>query len=300
MDDLSRLDLNLLATLDAILTEASVSRAAERLRLSAPTVSGNLSRLRAHFGDALLARSGNSYHLTPLARRLATVVPAVVDATLRVFAAEPAFDPASSTRSFVLAGTDYSYAVIGAGVERRARREAPRVQFAFVQHLVGNDDFLGLRSIDGMILPHGLTTENIPHLDIYEDRWVALVSADSDAARDGLGLDDLRTLPWVATYRSRDAQTPIGRQLQTMGIVPSIECVVESFLAVPYFIAGTDRVAIVQQQLANRLTVAGDVAVLPLPFEALPIVGALWWHPMHTEDPGHEWMRSHFAQQSHL
>lgn len=297
-DDLSRLDLNLLATLDAVLTEASVTRAAERLRLSAPTVSGNLSRLRAHFGDPLLARTGNAYHLTPLARRLATVVPGVVEATIRVFSTEPAFDPRTSQRNFVLSGTDYSYAVIGTRVEHHARAAAPGVQFSFVQHLPGEDDVDSLRAIDGMIIPHGLATENIPHVDVYEDRWVALVSNGTPVAQNGLRMDDLRSLPWVATYRSRDAQTPIGRQLQTVGIIPTIDCVVESFLALPYFVAGTDRIAIVQERLVQRLTASGDLVAVALPFESLPIVGALWWHPMHTDDPGHEWMRAQFVSQS--
>ncbi|MFF2773169.1 LysR family transcriptional regulator, partial [Streptomyces bacillaris] len=66
---MSRLDLNLLIALDALLTERSVTRAAERLRLSQPALSASLSRLRIHFGDPILARRGNTYELTPLALR---------------------------------------------------------------------------------------------------------------------------------------------------------------------------------------------------------------------------------------
>ena len=58
------LDLNLLVPLDALLQERSVTRAAERLGLSQPTVSAALARLRRHFGDELLARVGNAYELT--------------------------------------------------------------------------------------------------------------------------------------------------------------------------------------------------------------------------------------------
>src|SRR6478736_9807851 len=76
---LSRLDLNLLISLDALITERSVTRAAERLHLSQPTLSASLARLRTHFGDPLLARRGNSYDLTPLAARLADQVPTVLE-----------------------------------------------------------------------------------------------------------------------------------------------------------------------------------------------------------------------------
>ena len=65
--NLANLDLNLLVTLDALLEQRSVSRAAEQLGLSQPAVSAQLARLRRHFGDELLARFGNQYRLTPLA-----------------------------------------------------------------------------------------------------------------------------------------------------------------------------------------------------------------------------------------
>ncbi len=79
------LDLNLLLALDALLTERNVTRAAERLGLSQPTVSAALGRLRRHFGDELLHRIGNRYELTPLAQQLsARTTPALADVR-RVF-----------------------------------------------------------------------------------------------------------------------------------------------------------------------------------------------------------------------
>ena len=65
--NLGTLDLNLLPTLDALLEQRSVSRAAEQVGLSQPAVSAQLGRLRRHFGDDLLSRYGNQYRLTPLA-----------------------------------------------------------------------------------------------------------------------------------------------------------------------------------------------------------------------------------------
>ena len=68
--NLANLDLNLLVTLDALLEQRSVSKAAEQFGLSQPAVSAQLARLRRHFGDDLLARFGNQYRLTPLAIQL--------------------------------------------------------------------------------------------------------------------------------------------------------------------------------------------------------------------------------------
>src|SRR6185437_4041959 len=85
---LANLDLNLLVSLDALLAERSVSRAAERLGLSQPSLSASLARLRRHFRDELLARIGNRYELTPLAAQLAEQTTGALAAVARVFADE--------------------------------------------------------------------------------------------------------------------------------------------------------------------------------------------------------------------
>src|SRR6476659_3334288 len=112
--NLASLDLNLLVTLDAVLEQRSVSRAAEQLGLSQPAVSAQLARLRRHFGDELLARFGNQYRLTPLASQLRNRVRMAVTGVERVFAAEPDFSPPTTSREFSLAMSDYGLALLGA------------------------------------------------------------------------------------------------------------------------------------------------------------------------------------------
>lgn len=100
------LDLNLLLSLNALLQERSVTRAALRLGLSQPTLSGNLARLRRHYGDDLLTRVGNSYELTPLAERLTEHTAQALALADRIFQTGPDFDPARAEHQFTLVGTD--------------------------------------------------------------------------------------------------------------------------------------------------------------------------------------------------
>lgn len=65
------------------------------------------------------------------------------------------------------------------------------------------------------------------------------------------------------------AFTPAARQLQTLGIEPQVQMVVESFLALPFLVAGTDRIALVQSHLVPRLTSAGDVRAVPCPYDVV-------------------------------
>src|SRR5689334_2449623 len=116
--NLNNLDLNLLLTLDALLAERSVTRAAERLGVTQPAVSAALARLRRHFGDLLLNRIGNRYELTPLAVQIRGDTTLALATVRRVFEATPDFDPAVAEREFTLVLSDYAVAVMGEELSR--------------------------------------------------------------------------------------------------------------------------------------------------------------------------------------
>lgn len=299
--NLSRLDLNLLVSLDALLQERSVTKAAQRLGLSQPALSASLSRLRIHFGDQLLARRGNSYELTPLASRLTEHVPTALDAVRRVFASEANFDPSQTAREFTVFGSDYSFATVGKLVAKLASARAPEVKFRFRQHAptIVEDAVNVLRLADAMIIPHGFL-EGLPHVDVLEDSWKVVVSSDNTAVGDSLSMQQLRELPWVMTYQTRNAYTPPARQLQMLGVEPRVEAVVEGFLSLPFFVAGTNRLALIQSALVPQLAGVPGIRFLECPFDAVKLVDALWWHPMHNRDPAHEWMRSLFIEAGEL
>lgn len=298
---LSRLDLNLLVALDALLTECSVTRAAERLHLSQPALSASLARLRTHFNDPILARRGNSYELTPLAERLRDHTTTALEATRRVFESQATWNPRDSTREFSLYGSDYAFATIGRLVSRLATDAAPGVRLRFMLHspAVVDDAAAKLRSADGMLIPHGHLTD-LPYLDLWRDGWVVVASSTDDQLGDELTMDDLGRHPWVFTFQTRTAFTSAARQLQLMGVEPQVEAVVESFLALPHFIAGTNRLGLLQAGLAQHAQRLGGIRVLTLPFDATPVVNALWWHPVHTRDPEHAWLRGIFEEAAHL
>jgi DNA-binding transcriptional LysR family regulator len=294
---LSRLDLNLLVALDALLTERSVTRAAERLQLSQPALSAALSRLRQHFADPILARRGNSYDLTPLAVRLAEHTTAALEMAQRVFSSQADWSPEHAVREFAIYGSDYGFATTGRAVSRLVIDRAPSITFRFMLHTtqVVEDVEERLRTTDGIILPHG-PISGLPYLDLWKDSWVILASSDNPDTQRGLTMSTIATSPWVFTYQSRTAFTSAGRQIQQLGIEPRIEAIVESFVTLPTFIAGTRRLGLLQAGLADLALAMGGVEVFDPPFDATPITNALWWHPGYTHDPEHVWMREQFAE----
>ena len=294
---LSRLDLNLLVALDALLTERSVTRAAERLHLSQPALSASLARLRTHFNDPILARRGNNYELTPLALRLTEHTTTALEAARRVFESQATWSPRDSTREFSIYGSDYGFATVGTAVSKLAAERAPGVRFRFMLHnpTIVDDASNRLRAADGMVIPHGYLSD-LPYVDLWRDEWIVVASESNEAIGDELSMELLGQMPWVFTFQTRTAFTSAARQLQQLGIEPRVEAVVESFLALPHFISGTNRLGLLQAGLAPVARQVSGIRILAAPFDATPVVNALWWHPVHSRDPEHAWMRSIFEE----
>src|ERR671913_1077485 len=159
--NLASLDLNLLVSLDALLQQRSVTRAAAQMGLSQPALSASLARLRRHFGDELLTRVGNEYRLTPLAVQLKELTRIALSGVERVFAAQPEFDPASSTREFTLLVSDYVVAILGDTVAELLAEEAPHTRLRLTPHspaMVERADQV-LLTADLLLLPHGFVSD---------------------------------------------------------------------------------------------------------------------------------------------
>lgn len=293
---LRNLDLNLLLALDVLLEERNVSRAADRLGISQPSMSASLARLRRHFGDELLRRQGNRYQLTALGTQLASRTPAALAGVQRVFDVTLDFDPRVADREFTLVISDYAAAILGEPLAELTALRAPGIRLRFQQNTPAALDDLDdtLRAVDGIIMPHGFLAD-LPVTDLYTDTWVCIVAEDNDRVGDALTLGDVAALPWVVTYHGPTAYTPALRQLQMIGIEPQIHVITESFLAVPFLVTGTSRVALLQATLARRLAGAARFRVLPCPWEVVPLKEALWWHRSNESDPAHAWLRRTLA-----
>jgi DNA-binding transcriptional LysR family regulator len=290
--NLASLDLNLLVSLDALLQERSVTRAAARMGLSQPALSASLARLRRHFGDELLTRAGNEYRLTPLAVQLRDLARLALSGVERVFTAQTDFDPGSSTREFSLLISDYGVAVLGDTIAGLLAEEAPNARLRLIANTPAWVDRAEqvLLSTDLLLLPHGFVSD-LSHRDLYRDEWVCLVSTDNPAVDGELTVEHLRSLPWVVTFHGPTAATPAARQMRMRGIEPNVQVVTESFLTVPGLVAGSGRIALLQRRLAELLPLNLGTRVLPPPVEVGQLVEAMWWHPAFDDDPEHSYLR---------
>lgn len=281
------IDYNLLRPLRVLLEERNVTRASERLHMSQPSMSGALARLRAHYDDQLLIRRGNHHELTPLGERLLEVLPSTVADVDHVFRLQSGFDPATSCRTFVLAGVDAVIARVGPGLMRIVTMEAPgvRIEFPAADSRLVNGVPDSLRAIDGAFLPHGYVG-GLGRLDMPSEPWVCLVDAEA-------GHDNLLARPWVETLPAREGMSPAAMQLRLRGVELSVVAATPHFFVLPSLVLGTDRVALVPRDLGRLAASAGSgLRVVRPPVDLEPIRDAFWWHGDHERDEGHFWLRS--------
>jgi DNA-binding transcriptional LysR family regulator len=293
----STIDLNLLVALGALLEERNVTRAGAKLNLSQPTMSGALARLRRHFGDELLVRSGRNYELTPAAQQLLPAVRHALQHVEQAFSRAPEFDPAISARRFSIAISGSSIVAASDIMLRRIQEQAPRVileLWPIAPELLESDRVL--LDHDLMIAPLHARSAGQPEV-IYRDRLVCLVDPGNPRLRDGrLSLADLQALPHATAQLPHAEVDPAGHVLNELGLARNVVMMTAGWLPLPFVVAGTDMVAIVPERLARRVSSAAGVTVTEPPFGRIETAEAAWWHPMRATDPALTWLRTILRQ----
>lgn len=286
----SRPDLNLLVTLDVLLAEGSVARAARRLRLSPSAMSRALARLRNATGDPLLVRAGRGLVPTPRALELRGRVGRLVQDGEAVLRPVGALDLKRLVRTFTLRTRDGFVENFGPELVSRVAREAPGMRLRFVVKPDRESAPLREGSVD---LETGVVGEETgPELltqALFRDRFVA-------AVRRGHALSRGRVTPAryaagrhvVVSRRGLD-RGPIDEALKSLGLERQNVAIVESFSAALALARGSDLIASVPERHTGRLRAGLHCFPIPLPLPAITV--SLLWHPRLDADPAHRWLR---------
>jgi DNA-binding transcriptional LysR family regulator len=284
------MDLNLLIALRAMLEEANVTRAGERIGMAQPAMSTALARLRRHYRDELLVRVGRDYELTPFAKSLLPLVQQAMPLVEQALALRDDFDPATSARTFSLTLSDYAFTVINDPLLRLIAEQAPGIRLEvgpipWDMHISDR----GLLQYDFLVGPLGcgFTGESAT---LFTDRFVCVADPGLDRLADGsLSLKDFENLPHAVANFGPNL-TPLDRALSARGIRQNPRVSTVGWLSLPFVVAGTDLVAALPERLARRVADLARVTVVEPPFGEVDLVEAVWWHPTRESDLGHRWL----------
>jgi DNA-binding transcriptional LysR family regulator len=283
-------DLNLLITLDVVLAEGSVARAAERLRLSPSAMSRALARLRETTGDPLLVRAGRGLVPTPRALELRERVSALVQEALVMLRPTETLDLKQLVRTFTLRTSDGFVENFGPRLIARLIEEAPHVRLNFVQKLNKDSTLLRNGTVD---LETGVigesTSPEIRTRMLFRDQFTGVV-------REGHALCDGEITParyaaekHVLVSRRGDSRGTMDEALAELGLERDIITVVGGFSAALALARASDLVATVPQRHVGNL--CDGMQRFALPFPTPPITVSMLWHPRMEADPAHRWLR---------
>lgn len=298
MADLNRFDLNLLVVLDAVLTERSVTKAADRLFVSQPAISGSLQRLRDHFQDKLLVRAGRDMELTPKAKALIEPLRAALLQIDAVLEARALFDPATTQRTFRIAMSDYCSIVFLPPLLRHLTDAAPGARI-IIENVHG-PCFSRLESgeID-LIITHGdlrifgrdVVESSFITKNLFEDSFVCVVARDHPVDTK-MTLNEYCNYPHAIADYGPNMRMIEDLNIERQGITIKEMVRIPIFAGLPYQLQGTNLIATIQRRLAQELSKGTNIRVLELPIAFDTLKEAMVWHKRYNEDLGHQWLRS--------
>ncbi|MBB1202318.1 LysR family transcriptional regulator [Enterobacteriaceae bacterium 89] len=296
--DIRNLDLNLLRALDALLDERSVTRAAARLALTQPAVSGMLTRLRDAFNDPLFVRAPHGMVPTLRAQALAAPVKQVL-ADIDTLLQPESFDPQTAALTWTIAATDYALKAVVVPFMAALKQQAPGIRIRVVA--VEAEKLLTQAErgeIDVALMTPYSTPDELHGRALYEESFVCLLRADHPDAQSPLTLDRFCQLEHILVSWHGDSFRGITDEaLAALGRKRRVGLSVSSFLVVPEVLAVSDMISVVPRRLAEATS---GFCLLEPP---LPIPGftkSMAWHERSHRDPAQQWLRNLLLETSQL
>ena len=284
-------DFNLLLTLDVLLAEGSVARAARRLRLSPSAMSRALARLRETTGDPLLVRAGRGLVPTPRAMELREQVSRLVQDAEAVLRPAKKLRLKQLVRTFTLRTREGFVENFGPALMARVAAEAPGVRLCFVQKL--DKDSAPLR--DGIVdLETGVVGKTAaPELRVqalFRDRFIGVVRAGHPLSKGKLTPERYAAGRHIGVSRRGLGAEPIDEALASLGLERDVATLVGGFSTALALARASDLVATVPERHTGNLREGMHSFALPVATPQFTV--SLLWHPRLDADPAHRWLRA--------
>jgi DNA-binding transcriptional LysR family regulator len=290
--NLNRMDLNLLVALDALLTEANVTRAAARTAVGQSAMSASLARLRLLFGDPILVRQGQTMVLTPFAEALKAPVRAAVTSVDAVFTRRPAFDHRTDPAIFKIMATDYVTIVLLRPMLALLETIAPNIHIVVKPFEQTYATALRRGDVDMVVMPAELLDQDdgFESEELFSDRYALVIDKSHPWVRDTITMDELLALKFVA-YHSGAVHPILDADLDRQGVKLTVAVTTGAFVVAPFLVSGTNLASITLERLADQLVEPAGLRIVELPLQIRTIHQRSLWNASHNDDLAHAWLR---------
>lgn len=290
MSDIRTLDLNLLKAFVMLLDECNVSRAAKRLSVTQPAMSGILNRLRESFNDPLFVRVQHGMQPTERALQLGQTARKILQ-EISTMLQPPVLEPEKLTMTLRIAAMDYVQQIIALPLILRLRRLAPNVRVALLSVQGASIKTLFEQNkIDLALVSRMHLSPEMPQTLLYEERYVCAMSQQHPMANQSLSLDQFCELPFaMLSYNGGEFSGATDIALQKIGRQRKVMVSVNHISLLPQLLQDSDLVAVLPEHLAQTLPNV-HLQTPPLDVDAFTMMMA--WHERTEQDPAHQWLRN--------
>ena len=282
-------DLNQLIILDALLREHSVTRAARQLNLSQPAMSSALARLRAYLNDDILVQHGKKMVPTSHALDMAPKVRKALEDIENIVTSSTVFDPASSQYRFRICASDYVTVVLLQPLLAKLERLAPGVSMDISPPAPEALARLEHGEIDFLLTPDQFTASAHPKHLLFEEQHVVVGCRKNPVFKKAL-TEEIFFDQGHVVIELNHAQTFAEQQIGKLNPRRHVEVVCPSFLAVPWMLMNTRRLAVMHERLARYMVKILPLKTAPLPFTLPPMQEMVQYHSARKTDGGVQWM----------
>jgi DNA-binding transcriptional LysR family regulator len=289
MTNIRSIDMNLLAVFDALFDERSVTRAADRLSLTQPTVSGMLQRLRRTFTDPLFVRTSHGVLPTPRAEALAGPIKELLGNVQSLVSAQ-AFDPALAEGTIRLCGSDYLQHAVVTPLIKELRRRAPRLKVLLSPRPTsGVADMLARGEIDLCISLRDVADPDLPSVVLYHDRYICVARRRHPLKRPRISLQQLCSFDHLLVDPTgRSLWGPVDNVLAGLGYRRRVIAAVPSFHVLFELLESDDFIAFVPERLLGDRR--SGLRILDTGLAIPPLEVMATWHPRVSGDARHKWL----------
>ncbi|MGF1703893.1 LysR family transcriptional regulator [Photobacterium makurazakiensis] len=288
---MNQVNLNLMRTLQVLLEECHVSRAAERLFVTQSAVSRQLNQLRVLFADPLLIRDGNRLLPTPKALQLQSRVEAILAGCDALFSSDD-FVPNLWQGPMVLASSDYVAQYILPDIVEHVQQKAPNLNLHY--QLWSPEKLSQLPDLDVQLvstmlpaIPDGLCGASIgADFPVCVMRDTHPLAQQSD-----ITVEQFVQYAHMRVSAGGDKDSFIDKELKALGLSRHVQFSVPFFSSAFQTMCRTDMLMVTPKHIAVNMQRS-----LPITFKALPVPMPehrywLVWHPKYDADPAHRWFR---------
>ncbi|ARU56454.1 LysR family transcriptional regulator [Oleiphilus messinensis] len=284
-------ELTLLYIFDAIMTEGSITRAADRLAMTQPAVSNAVSRMRQVWNDPLFVKKGRLIEPTSFARSLWDQVrDPMHDLSHAVSSSH--FDPIDSKRKFRIAVADVMVELIWQPLACQLEKLAPGVDLHAVPY-TAESAYEQLREahVDLAIGKLNGHDHSLRSIWLFDGEYVLAMGAHHPLAGKQISLEQFTGERHLLVSLSGHPSGIIDQVLQQQGLKRRVAVTVNHFPAVPNLLRNSNMIAVLPKFAVGNPAFDESIWLTDVPLELDPISVYLFWHTRHDRDPGLIWMR---------